>query len=278
MIKPYQIDAGKCLVISDIHQEIDRYAKLVVEREKGNYDHVIFLGDFIDSHKAYPQVAGVKETARFVKNICEGNLGPATLILSNHDAPYMESWSANQKYSKKRHIINFCSGFTNKKSIEINKILSWEDWRKFQLFCEFGGFVLSHGGINKGLWNFYKSREENLDALWNESDDALRSVSIKPSRLFAAGQARGGREKIPGIIWQDWLEEHEYYEELGPELLGHTPSYNCVRRKGKSFVLDGIQTTYALLDKNGGIEFKSIIPGEVNVIEETGWQYNGWVN
>jgi len=282
MNKPYQIQAERCLVLGDIHQDL-AYAKTAIEREKGNYDHIITLGDEFDTHKS-TEVAGIKETALFVKSLCEGDFGPITQILGNHSAPYMECWSANQRYSHKHHLLNKCGGFTNSKSIEINKILSWDNWRKFQLFAEFGGFLLSHGGIHPSFWNFYKTREENLDSLWEEADDALRSISIKPSRLLEAGQARGGRALIPGLIWQDWTEEHQYDEEIGPELIGHTQQYNTVRYKfsadksKKTYCLDGSQTTYALLDKNGVIEFKSIVPGEINIIEETGWQYNGWVN
>ena len=276
-IKPYQINAGKCLVISDIHQEIARYAKLVVEREKGNYDHIICTGDFYDSHKPHKEINGIKDTARFVKDLVNGTYGPATVCIGNHDIGPMECWSANQKYSHKRHMFNYCGGFTNSKSIEINKILSWEDWRKFQLFCEFGGFLISHSGFHPSFWNFYKTKEDNLDSLWDEADDALRSVSIKPSRLFAAGQSRGGPAPVGGIIWCD-LDEFEDNEEMSPQIFGHTVGDNP-RRKGRSYCLDSGQKTYGLLDKTGNLQIKSIHgDGSVQVEEWSGRKYNGWAN
>ena len=104
------------------------------------------------------------------------------------------------------------------------------------------------------------------------------SISIKPSHLFGCGEARGGQLKAGGPCWLDFLEEFTDNEEIGPQLIGHTQNHNTIRFKGKSFCIDGGQTTYALLDSSGKIEFKSTISGELNIVEETGWQYNGWIN
>lgn len=258
-MKPYQINAERCLVLPDIHQDL-AFARTALEREKGNYDHVITLGDEFDSHKSFPQVAGTKETVRFVISLQEGAYGPVTQLIGNHNLAYMESWSANSKYSHKHHIYNSCSGFTNSKSIEINKILTWENWRKFQLFCEFGGYLISHAGFHPSYWNFYKTKEENLDALWDEADDALRLISIKSSRLFGCGQARGGRLNYGSPIWLDWEYEFTDNPEIPPQICGHTAFENCIRKIGRSYCLDGHQTTFALIDKNGNIEFKTIDP------------------
>jgi hypothetical protein len=258
-MKPYQIQANACLAISDIHQDLT-YAKSILLKEKGNYDHVVFFGDMFDSHKSHPQVAGIKETARFMKEVCEFVYGPATILASNHDLNYMECWAANQRFSHKRTRFNNCGGFTNSKSIEINKILSWENWSKVRMFCEFGGFVLSHAGFHPSFWNFYKTKEENLDALWEESEDALRSVSIRPSRFFEAGEARGGKNKIGGPIWLDFNEEFVDNTELPPQIVAHTQSPNTVKQKGRSYCIDGSQQIYLLMDKTGEFQVKTIHP------------------
>jgi hypothetical protein len=273
-MKSYQINVKKCLIIPDVHQDVE-WVMSILEKEKGNYDHIIFTGDYFDTHKSTEQVSG-KETARFVKGLCDGIFGPVTICVGNHDIGYMESWSANQKFTHKHHILNSCSGFTNSKSIEINKILKWEDWRKFQLFTEFGGYLFSHAGMHPSFWNFYKTREENLDSLWEEADDALRSVSIKPSRLFVAGQSRGGPAPVGGLIWQD-IDEFEDNEEMPPQIFGHTVGNNP-RRKGRSYCLDSGQKTYGLLDKVGNLRIKSIHgDGSAQIEEWSGWRYNGWV-
>jgi hypothetical protein len=263
-LKPYQIKADTCLVISDIHQDLN-YAKSVIEKEKGNYDHTIFLGDFFDSHYSYPQVAGTKETARFMKEVAENIYGPATILASNHDINYAECWMANQRFSHKHNRFNACGGFTNSKCIEINKILSWENWRKVQMFCEFGDFLFSHAGFHPSFWSFYKSKEENLDALWEESDDALRSISIRPSRLFEAGEARGGRAKVGGPIWldQDEMIAGENYEEIPPQICGHSHD-KFPRKIYRNYIIDCGQTVYAMVGKDGAVEIKNL-NGQVEV-------------
>jgi hypothetical protein len=276
-MKPYQIKANKVLWFSDYHQNT-RWVSHILELEKGNYDHIIFGGDEFDTHESTDKVSSIKETARFALDLVNGKFGPSTCLIGNHLLAYAESWFANSKYSHKHNIINSCSGFTNSKSMEINKIFKWEDYQKYQLFCEFGGYLISHAGFHPSFWNFYKTREENLASLWDESKDAFNSISVKPSHLFGCGEARGGKLKAGGPCWLDFLEEFTDNEEIGPQLIGHTSYYNTVRYKNKSYCCDGRQTTYALLDSSGKIEFKSTIAGELNIIEEKGWQYNGWVN
>jgi len=276
-MKPYQVKANKVIYFSDYHQNTT-WVSHILELEKGNYDHIIFGGDEFDTHQSTNEVSNIKETAHFAVDLINGKFGPSTCLIGNHLVAYAESWYANSKYSNKHNIFNSCSGFTNSKSMEINKIFKWEDYQKYQLFCEFGGYLISHAGFHPSFWNFYKTRGENLISIWDESKDAFRSISIKPSRLFGCGEARGGTLKHGGPIWCDFAEEFLHTEEIGPQLIGHTSCHNTVRYKDKSYCCDGQQTTYALLDSSGKIEFKSTIAGELNIIEEKGWQYNGWVN
>jgi hypothetical protein len=169
----------------------------------------------------------------------------------------MESWFANQKFSKKRSLNNACSGFTNSKAIEVNKILSWENWRKFELFCEFGGYIISHAGIHPNFWNFYKSREDNLRALWDEGEEALQTIGIKQSPLFEAGVARGGRSPFGGIAWLDFSSEFVDNIEIGPQLVGHSQSV-APSKNGESWCLDCGQTTYAMLGNNGHLAMRHL--------------------
>jgi hypothetical protein len=258
-MKPYQINATRVIVIPDFHQDIN-FAREALEKEKSNYDHIITLGDEFDSHKSFPAVAGIKETAQFAIDLQRGTFGSITQLLGNHSLAYAESWYSNSRFSHKRHLMNCCGGFTNSKSIEINKIFKWENWQKYQLFCEFGGFLISHAGFHPSFWNFYKTREENLDALWEESVDALRSISIKSSRLFGCGQARGGQLKAGGPCWLDFNDEFDDNPELPPQIVGHTQSCNEVKQKGRSYCIDGAQQIYIVMDENGGVEVKTLHP------------------
>lgn len=275
-MKPYQINAKKVIYFSDYHQNI-QWVKNILELEKGNYDHIIFGGDEFDTHLSTKEVAGIKETANFALDLLHGKFGPSTCLIGNHLLAYAESWYANSKFSNKHHIINSCSGFTNKKSMEINKIFKFEDYKKYQLFCKFGGYLISHAGFHPSFWNFYKTREENLDILWEKSKDDFGSISIKSSSLFGCGTARGGQLKYGGPCWCDFTDEFADDEAIGPQLVGHTSCDNTVRFKGKSYCCDGNQTTYALLDSYGKIEFKSTAKESFKIEEELGWQNTGWI-
>lgn len=257
MDKPYIINAEKLLVVSDIHQDIF-YFKELLEREAGNYDHILLNGDFIDSHKNQTLIYGAKATAMFILELQEGKYGPCSFNLGNHDTPVMESWRFNRQFQHKHNLFNACSGFTSSKSMEVNKVFTWENWRKFHLFHRFGDYIISHAGIHPTFWSEHKTVEENLDLLWKETEEALELISVMPSKYLAAGYGRGGLSKYPGLTWQDWNTEFVCRLPLG-QIVGHTGKHNCIRKINKSYCVDGHQSTYCILDINGPIEFKSIV-------------------
>ena len=261
MKKPYNIEAEKLLCISDAHQDIE-WCKAILEREKGNYDHILFLGDMIDSYWSYPRVYTAKETAKFFVALQNGAYGPASFCLGNHDAGPRECFTYNKKFSHKKHIFNKCSGFTNSKSIDFNKEFELENWQRFHLFYTYAGHLLSHAGLNPRFWNFYKSTEENLDTLWVETEEALALISIAPNKHFGAGYGRGGTEPTGGFLWQDF--DTEFIDGVPlPQIMGHS-SNGAFRNVGNNWVIDTAQAGYILIDKTGKIEFKSIVQDEVS--------------
>jgi hypothetical protein len=218
------------------------------------------LGDEFDSHYDFPKVAGIKETAKFALELMWGAYGPSTCLVGNHLLAYMESWYANSRYSNKHQLYNCCSGFSNSKSIEINKIFKWEDYQKYQLFAEFGGFLFSHAGFHPTLWNFYKSKDENLKQFWDESKDAIHSISVKPHTLFGCGYSRGGRNPVGGPVWLDFWEEFIDNDEMPPQIVGHTQSHNAVKQTGRSYCIDGAQNTYIIIKQDGEFLVKTTAP------------------
>src|ERR1700722_434090 len=99
MDKPWEINCESALIIGDIHQRIS-WAQAILEREAGNFDKVIFLGDFFDTHFEGPETATIKETAAFYKFV----INNYNVCMGNHEGGYRESWAANQKYSHKHHL------------------------------------------------------------------------------------------------------------------------------------------------------------------------------
>jgi hypothetical protein len=270
MNKPYQINAESLLIITDIHQNLN-WVKKILEDERGNYDHVLFNGDWIDSYYQPPVIEGATETAKFVVDAINGRYGPASFNIGNHDAPVMESWRWNIKYSNKPQLFYGCSGYTRSKSLNFNKEMTWENWRKFHVFHTFGGYVISHAGFSQPYWNDYLSTDDYLDRAWTETEAALDLLSAQYSRWFAPGYARGGREVVGGPIWLDW--NYEFVDMLPiNQIVGHTTMPNTVRKKGKSYCIDGHQTAYAILKKDGELIIKSTEPNKLKIIDETGQQ------
>lgn len=201
----YKIESRKTLVIPDLHQNVN-WMKKVLEKESGNYDYLITLGDEFDSFLSPPEVASVKETANFILELQNEKYGPCFMIAGNHILPYVESYKYNIQYKNPHFLFNPCSGYTKSKSMEVNKILNWENWRKFHVFCMCQGFLFSHAGFTHDFIKPYLPLEDNLDKLWNETEEALENITSKPSPFFACGQNRGGDALFGGPLWCDKYE------------------------------------------------------------------------
>lgn len=254
-MKPFEIKSKSALLIFDWHQDVN-WVKTILEKEKGNYDHIIWGGDEFDSFKSYPEVETAKNTAKFVVDIIEGKFGPSSLILGNHPACYYEAHKYSSKFQSPKHLYNMCSGFTKSKSVEISKVLKLDHWKQFHLFYVCNGFFISHAGLAQKFWNFYISKEENYDRLWEKCEDALKLINASSHEILEPGFARGGNQTVGGLTW---LDESEFidFEECDAQIMGHSELYNCARKHNRSYILDGGQTIYGILHDDGRLDLKS---------------------
>lgn len=266
-MKPYEVKSKSCLLIFDQHQDIN-WVKIILEKEQGNYDHIIWGGDWFDSFKSYPEVETVKNTAKFVVDIIEGKFGPSSLILGNHDCALYEAHKYSSVFQSPKHLYNMCSGFTKSKSVEISKVLKLQHWQQFHLFYVCNGFFISHAGLAQKFWNYYISKEENYDRLWEKCEESLKLINVCSHEILEPGFARGGKQTVGGIIWNDFEMEFVDFEEISPQICGHTSQYNLIRKKGRSWCLDAMQTAYAILHDDGNLELKSVLPN-FNVVDYT---------
>ncbi len=252
MDKPWELNGDWVLVLTDIHQNV-AWAKAVLEREKGNYDKVVWLGDFIDSHHEGGEgIAGARETAEFWRECVEKD----HVLLGNHDAPVMESYSHNSNYRRKHGLLHACSGHTQSKSEQFNKVVTWEHWKKVRLFYVVNGWLVSHAGVHPGHWRPLRTDEQNLEMLWNDSLEALDQLPFRMHPLLVCGRSRGGEAEVPGLTWQDFFSE--FKDELPlPQLCGHTHAKK-IMQCGRSFDIDTGQRTYALIHRDGSVEFKGL--------------------
>lgn len=245
--KSWCINNKRVLVIPDIHQKLD-WALAIIEKERGNYDYIVFLGDFFDSFDEPPKVASVAATAFFIKEILEGKYGPNTIIFANHDCAYAEAAHSFVNQRLPTHLVHPCPGYTNAKGRSISAVLSLDQWRQFQLFVVANGYLITHAGLRSAYWRPYRSDEENLDALQKEYEEHLALVHLKPSHIFA---------NETGPLWS---RPEGFKDELPlPQIFGHTfCGYGHALKIGRSSCIDGCQSTYALIAPGGNVEIKAI--------------------
>jgi len=256
------------LVIPDWHQNVE-FVKNVIKKEKGNFNYILTLGDEFDA-RGEKGIVGAKETAEFALELQKGEkYGPCSQLLGNHNLGYLESWRVNQKFRSKRELVNKCGGFSKGKSIKINNIYKWENWLGYKLFVYFGGFLFSHAGFHPGYWvgesgnkgdvTVTLGLEDKLNSLYEEFTQSVQLIEAKPHRLFSAGRARGGDSPYGGPLWLDFDEEFEDSPALPPQIVGHTRNVkNKVRKKGRSYCIDGGQSSYALVRRDGSVRFEEV--------------------
>lgn len=266
-MKKYQISSKNLLIIPDFHQDTNWF-KTILEKEKDNYDTILSLGDEFDSFKTYPEVETVKNVAKFIIELQNGKYGPYFCLMANHTCAYYEAHKYSSVFQSPKHLYNMCSGFTKSKSVEISKVLKLQHWQQFHLFYTCNGFFISHAGLAQKFWNYYISKEENYDRLWEKSEEALKLINASSHEILEPGFARGGKETVGGLTWLDFSDEFIDFEEVGPQICGHSSEYNLIRKKGYSWCLDAMQTAYAILHDDGNLELKSVLPS-FNVVDWT---------
>lgn len=255
---PWEFNAKRVLVFSDVHQRLD-WMHAILDKERNNYDKIVFLGDMFDTHHSTINSAGVRQTAKEYASMIDS---PNNLILAgNHDIPYLECWADAKRFSNKKHIYNPCSGFSKSKAIEIAKELEPRHLEKIRLFCTVNGWLLSHAGISKSIFdlatNLKAKNESVFKALHRESLHAMTHLSSMSHKFLSVGYARGGDSDEGGMTWYDWTMEFEDHAPL-PQLVGHTYDEHP-RQIGRSFCID-TGFTYAIIHDDGYLELKNLSP------------------
>lgn len=240
------IEVDRCLVIPDVHQDIT-WVERILEKEN-DWEHLVFLGDYFDTFKRPPEVAGVRQIAAFFVALREQLGDRMTLLLGNHDIHYLEAKPASDLHRNPRHLSTRSSGYSNNSAKKVNKEWSWEFWQNCQLFACVNGYLLSHAGVARRFWPSCYSNEEALVWLDGRCRAAVEGLRFGLDPLLGAGIARGGKEPVGGITWLDWDTEFEEEAVPIPQIVGHTPNAEGARRRGNNWCLDGNQSAYGVLE------------------------------
>lgn len=196
----------KSVIISDLHNRVDWVDEFVNQTE---YDELIFLGDYFDSWK--DNAWNASKTALWLKHALD-NYRSTIWLLGNHDMPY--------RFPSNYHLC--CPGWTHPKSRIVNETLKQEDWKKFRLFYYTQGFLLSHAGVLKDIFE-HPVKGLTTDIIAERCNEALEKAACGlPSAVLSAGRDRGGSVSLPGggITWCDW-NSFEPIPGLN-QIVGHT--------------------------------------------------------
>jgi predicted MPP superfamily phosphohydrolase len=203
------------LVCGDLHCKTD-LAKLVVDKfENGNYDKLVFIGDYVDSftHSDTQMLECLNyiiETKKRLGDKC-------ILLWGNHEYSYMESHYR-------------ASGWRKSIATVVYQLLT-ENKDLFQWYYFDSGTLYTHAGVNT---RWYKQAllkinekypEFKIESLF-ELLDFCQTNSFGTDLLCQCGEARGGyRYDKGGILWCDKKEllDDRYFDDvITNQVVGHT--------------------------------------------------------
>jgi hypothetical protein len=195
------------LVIGDVHQNVAAVLK-AVQNWKGR---IIFVGDYFDDFDDSPMEAYL--TAEWLKDSLKHE--NRIHLCGNHDFHYM--------CNKFDYV---CSGFSEAKYNEINRIMTREDWNKIKFFFDENDFWFSHAGVTR-YWFEHPIKGINAEIIKEKINKAQQHIlvpkSVKDTEtdcLWASDYQRGGTHKFGGILWSHY-SNCEFYEGI-TQVFGHT--------------------------------------------------------
>lgn len=239
----------KTIVIGDIHQRIDS-VKRILETEK-NYDEVVFLGDWFDSFYDPPKVAGMEETAEYLRYLVMDHPDKSKFVflVGNHDLSYIFNNRASSTTSIHKAIEFYCSGFTTSKAKKFRKVFYDEGlkddffYKNFKIAHQTQEWTLSHAGLHERHIPVGKNADILINEIIPHVWKNFRDFTIPHHWILSgAGQCRGGDCLVGGALWLDWRFEFETSEHIGRQIVGHTtikePEVRDMNTKSESWNLD----------------------------------------
>jgi predicted MPP superfamily phosphohydrolase len=141
---------SKVLAIGDIHTKtwiIEKVSKVI-----GDYDSIVFCGDYADNFDASPQ--DTIKTWRTLKDLQTKHQNKVNLVLGNHDYIYVyDTPSLQSGYNPITHVLIDAP--------ENNNLSEW--LMNLPIVIEIDGVTYSHAGITNE-W----SGTQNVKGLWND--------------------------------------------------------------------------------------------------------------
>lgn len=216
-------DIMKTLIVGDLHGKVE-----IVERALAQEHPVVFLGDIMDSWDR-----PIEHHLKCFDLIFDAiDAGKATCVYGNHELSYL--------MNKMR-----CSGWNPKMAKYVDATPSGDEApthdryegglrtqmaKRFDYFQLYDNVLITHGGLDKVLWDKFNLTLDNLAqtlAEWCANPD---------SPAYWIGRFRGGFDYRGGIFWNDFGHEHTPIPEL-IQIVGHTGG-DKLRTNGTTTCID----------------------------------------
>lgn len=206
----------KDLYCGDLHGNLYAFEKAIDQFEKGNYNKLIFIGDYVDSFD-YTDVEMVHLLSQLIE-YKKSNFNKVECLLGNHDWQYYYLY--NHEFR--------CSGFRNNIAQQLYKMFQ-DNKDLFKIAYKKGKCLATHAGISNKWYNRYYDRllyyaEKHLD-IKGDFDIILNSIKDSNDNwiLSTVGSKRGGWG-TGGPLWADKSEMSKYEScKIWKQIVGHTP-------------------------------------------------------
>lgn len=194
----------RTLVVGDIHGK----ASAVEQALAADVDHVVFLGDYLDSF-----TNSVEDHIKCLRLVLQAQReGKATALRGNHEMSYMGLICGGYNHET-------ASIIKNDPDLDLEELVPYH-WEQ--------GFLLTHAGVSNRM---LKHRKQTVDEY------------LEKGAFTQIGAYRGGRDPYGGLYWCDW--RHDFDPVPGvPQIVGHTHATG-IRMKGLSDK-DGDEYSYCI--------------------------------
>lgn len=253
LIKNKMINLNKenVLIIPDVHQ-CGHFIKTILEKEKGNYSKIVFLGDYIDCFET-PDGSiyyGISQMCEYLNELYEDLGDDAIWLVGNHDLAYLSTYVPNStaidKLSNGRYL---CSGWTKSKASSFNKYINPKWVENLKLCCTINNkYLLSHAGFHYDQFKPYLNEKDNIEYFYNDWEEKKMTLSTVIDHWIGyVGSCRGGKEKVGSPVWLDWSYEFSGIDNY-IQIVGHTSfDWHKLRIKNQNYCIDNYRQTYATI-------------------------------
>lgn len=164
-------------------------------------DHIVFLGDVLDSMQ-YPPNVHIQALDQILDAV---EAGRATLLYGNHELSYLVD-----------HLR--CSGWnaaTSRQLCDPVRLARWEHCAQAALWLPDAALLATHAGVTRSLW------ERHCQSTARLAEELETACADLRSWFYNIGACRGGRSPVGGPLWCDWITEFEPVTAIR-QIVGHT--------------------------------------------------------